>query len=186
MISLQAQYNLIVEGRGNIFNFKQDAMKRVPTLVNHFNSYEDIVTILVNKSIISEGITDQKEQIKIIHDADRVNPYELEKGVKYEMKSPTETWKMAGAGKFDISEEDYLKAKLAAIKNINKDPLFYTRLLSGQKLIPNDKRTDMMKEVSPTNLIDKENGFNAPKKTTKKKEKAENQETLLFRINALQ
>ena len=172
MKSLQEQYNLIKKGKGDIFNFKRNAIMTLPKLVNNHNSYEDIVNILANKSIIlKEAITDQTEQEKIIFDADRINSYELEKGISFEMKQPVEVWKMAGAGKFDISEEDYLKAKKEAIKNIQSDPLYYTRMLTGQKKIDDSKRTDIMRIVDDKNLIDKNNGLKTiPKAKQPKKE----------------
>jgi hypothetical protein len=171
MKSLQEQYNLIKEGKGDIFNFKRNAIMILPKLVNNHNSYEDIVKILSNKSIIKEAITDQKEQEKIIFDADRINSYELEKGISFEMKQPVEVWKMAGSGKFDISEEDYLKAKKEAIKNIQTDPLYYTRMLTGQKKVDNSKRTDIMRLVDDKSLVDKNNGLKPiPKAKQPKKE----------------
>jgi hypothetical protein len=148
MKTLQDKYNLIVEGKGDIANFKREAVNAFPHFVNGQNSYDDIVAILKQKNIIKEAITDQNEQDKIIYDADRVNPYELEKGIAYEMKEPTETWKMDGAGKFTISVEDYLKAKKEAIKNIQKNPLYYTRLITGEKMVSPEKRADTMKPLN--------------------------------------
>lgn len=148
MKTLQDKYNLIVEGKGDVTNFKREAVNAFPHFVNGQNSYEDIVAILKQKNIIKEAITDQKEQNKIIYDADRINPYELEKGIAYEIKAPAEVWKMDGAGKFTVSEEDYLKAKKAAIKNIQKDPLYYTRLITGEKMVKLEKRADTMKPLN--------------------------------------
>jgi hypothetical protein len=157
MKTLQDKYNLIIEGKGDKANFKREAINAFPHFVNGQNSFDDVVSILKQKNIIKEAITDQKEQDKIIFDADRVNPYELEKGIEYEMKEPTETWKMDGAGKFTISVEDYLKAKKTAIKNIQKDPIYYTRMITGEKMVAPDKRPDTMKYVDGDKLVD---GFN--------------------------
>jgi hypothetical protein len=157
MKTLQDKYNLILEGKGDINNFKREAINSFPHFVTGQNSFEDIVSILKQKNILKEAITDQKEQDKIIYDADRVNPYELEKGISYEMKEPTETWKMDGAGKFTISVEDYLKAKKKAIENIQKDPIYYTRMIAGEKMVKPEKRADTMKPVDGDKLVD---GFN--------------------------
>ena len=148
MKTLQDKYNLIVEGQGDKANFKREAINAFPHFVNGQNSFDDVVAILKQKNIIKEAITDQKEQAKIIYDADRVNFYELEKGIAYEIKAPAEVWKMDGAGKFTVSEEDYLKAKKAAIKNIQKDPMYYTRLITGEKMVKPEKRADTMKPLN--------------------------------------
>ena len=66
---------------------------------------------------------------------------------------------MDGAGKFTVSEEDYLKAKKAAIKNIQKDPMYYTRLITGEKMVKPEKRADTMKALNKKgdNTVDKLN-----------------------------
>lgn len=159
MKTLQDKYNLIVEGAGDKVNFKREAINAFPHFVNGQNSYDDVVTILKQKNIIKEAITDQNEQDKIIYDADRVNPYELEKGIAYEMKEPTETWKMDGAGKFTISVEDYLKAKKKSIENLQKNPMYYTHLITGEKMVKPEKRADTMKALNKKgdNTVDKLN-----------------------------
>ena len=183
MKSLQSQYDLIIEGKGNIFNFKRNAIMALPKLISSFNSYEDVVKILSNKNIIQEAIVDQKEQEKIIYDADRINSYELEKGISHEMKQPVEVWKMAGAGKFDISEEDYLKAKKKAIENIQKDPLYYTRLLTGEKRQPENKRGDIMRVVDNKNMVDKINAMKSPPKPKKEKAPKKAKSTVVIKEN---
>jgi hypothetical protein len=65
MKTLQDKYNLIVEGKGDIANFKREAVNAFPHFVNGQNSYDDIVAILKQKNIIKEAITDQNEQDKI-------------------------------------------------------------------------------------------------------------------------
>ena len=149
MITLQDKYNLILEGNGDIANFKREAINTFPQFVNGQNSYDDVVAILKQKNIIKEAITDQKEQDQIISDADRVNPYELEKGIKVELKVPA----------IEATEEDYLKAKKAAIANIAKDPMFYSQLESGEKAVKFEKRPDTMKALNKKgdNVSDKLN-----------------------------
>ena len=159
MKTLQDKYNLIVEGNGDVANFKREAINAFPHFVNGQNSYDDVVAILKQKNIIKEAITDQKEQAKIIYDADRVNFYELEKGIAYELKAPSEVWKMDGAGKFTVTEEDYLKAKKKSIENLQKDPMYYTRLITGEKMVKPEKRSDIMVALNKKgdNTVDKLN-----------------------------
>ena len=54
MKTLQDKYNLIVEGKGDIANFKREAVNAFPHFVNGQNSYDDIVAILKQKNIIKE------------------------------------------------------------------------------------------------------------------------------------
>ena len=53
---LQEQYNLIKEGKGNKQHFMKLAHYNFPELVTPVLSYNDTITVLKNKSILSEGI----------------------------------------------------------------------------------------------------------------------------------
>jgi hypothetical protein len=53
---LQEQYNLIKEGKGNKQHFMKLARYNFPELVTPVLSYNDTITVLKNKSILSEGI----------------------------------------------------------------------------------------------------------------------------------
>ena len=62
---------------------------------------------------------------------DQVNPYELKKGTDYEMgyaTKPAPSW--AEMTLMDIAG-DVAKAQAKALKNLNKDPMYYTRLLAN-------------------------------------------------------
>jgi hypothetical protein len=54
--TLQAQYNLIKEGKGNKAYFLKSAFRLFPDMLSPVNTFEDTVTILKNRSILSEGI----------------------------------------------------------------------------------------------------------------------------------
>ncbi len=54
--TLQEQYNLIKEGKGNKQQFFKSARHIFPDLVTPVNTFEDAVVILKNRGIISEGI----------------------------------------------------------------------------------------------------------------------------------
>ena len=72
MRSLQSQYDLIVEGKGDKPNFKRNAIIALPKLISNFNSFEDVVTILSSKSIIKEAITDPKEASSMTRKQERL------------------------------------------------------------------------------------------------------------------
>jgi hypothetical protein len=54
--TLQEQYNLIKEGKGNKAHFLKSAFRLFPDMLSPVNTFEDTVAILKNRSIISEGI----------------------------------------------------------------------------------------------------------------------------------
>ena len=54
--TLQEQYNLIQEGKGNKQQFFKSVRQLFPNLVTPINTYEDTVRILKNRGIIAEGI----------------------------------------------------------------------------------------------------------------------------------
>lgn len=54
--TLQEQYNLIQEGKGNKQHFFKSVRQLFPNLVTPINTYEDTVRILKNRGIIAEGI----------------------------------------------------------------------------------------------------------------------------------
>jgi hypothetical protein len=56
MKTLQTQYNLIKEGKGDKAYFMKLARYNFPDLVTPVLSYKDTITVLKNKSILSEGI----------------------------------------------------------------------------------------------------------------------------------
>ena len=53
--TLQSQYNLIKEGKGNKAVFLKSAYRLFPDMLSPVNTFEDTVKILKNRSIISEG-----------------------------------------------------------------------------------------------------------------------------------
>lgn len=54
--TLQTQYNLIKEGKGNKAAFLKSAYRLFPDMLSPVNTFEDTVKILKNRSIISEGV----------------------------------------------------------------------------------------------------------------------------------
>lgn len=54
--TLQEQYNLIQEGKGNKQHFFKSVRQLFPNLVTPVNTFEDTVRILKNRGIITEGI----------------------------------------------------------------------------------------------------------------------------------
>ena len=54
--TLQEQYDLIKEGKGNKAHFLKTALRQFPNMLSPVNTFEDTVSILKNRSIISENL----------------------------------------------------------------------------------------------------------------------------------
>jgi len=121
--TLQTQYNLIKEGKGNKAQFFKSAVRLFPDLITPVNTFEDTVRILKNRGIISEGIggvvtTGKKQDWHAIFNENMTNLKE-EKEAKAEEKETTkEVTDMATRG------YDYKDAK-------NYDNVFGEEFLKG-------------------------------------------------------
>jgi len=99
MKTLQQQYNLIKEGKGDKNFFMRQALRQFPEWITVNNTFEQTASILKGKSIISEGVggvvsTGRKDWFKI-----------FEAEVKAEMKeTDKEVVDMETAG-FDYKDE---------------------------------------------------------------------------------
>jgi hypothetical protein len=115
MKTLQTQYNLIKEGKGNKQHFMKLAHQYFPDLVTPVLSYNDTVTVLKNKSILSEGIggvvtTGKKQDWHKIF-KERINEYGEDSGgqdMTSGMYNRSSTKKDQGNKDFiDKGKEDY-------------------------------------------------------------------------------
>ena len=148
--TLQEQYNLLKEGKGNKNIFMKSVRRLFPNLVSNTTPYDSAVTILKHKQIISEGIggvatggtnpfinwkeflaeeakAEEKKPTKEVTDMEtRDFDYKDEKnidnlyGEAFLQGYYTEMKDPANEGK-DVTE---LKEIVA--KNLAKDPLYYT------------------------------------------------------------
>jgi hypothetical protein len=107
--TLQSQYNLIKEGKGNKAYFLKSAYRLFPDMLSPVNTFEDTVKILKNRSIISEGIggvvTSGKKQDWHAIFNDNMATLKEEKEAKAEEKETTkEVTDMATRG-YDYKDE---------------------------------------------------------------------------------
>ena len=140
--TLQEQYNLLSEGRGNKNAFMKSALRQFPNLFNNFTNYDTAVTVLKQKHIISEAVGGVA--------TGNTNPFInwekfLAEEAKAEEKKPTkEVTDMETAG-FDYKDE----------KNI--DNLYGEAFLQGFYTEMEDpknegKSVDELKEIVAKNL----------------------------------
>ena len=107
--TLQEQYNLIKEGKGNKEHFFKSARHIFPDLITPVNSFSDAVTILKNRGVISEGIgglvtTGKKQDWHAIFN-ENITALKEEKEAKAEEKETTkEVTDMATRG-YDYKDE---------------------------------------------------------------------------------
>ena len=94
--------------------------------ITPMNDFKDTVTILKNKGIISEKqtkLSTGKQDVEIISKTiDMVNPYEYSKGMDIELGVENEA-----VGNVDITEEDIKKAQKKVLKNLTKEPNYYSK-----------------------------------------------------------
>lgn len=150
MKTLQQQYNLIKEGKGDKIQFLKQAKSLFPQYFNQYTDFDTATRVLKSKQIISEGISDKNiskgfdikewkklnEEAKAVEkeiskeaadanknafqpsdtkNADNVNFNEIMKGFYAELKDEKNAKKTG----------DEIKAMV--VKNLAKDPLYYTK-----------------------------------------------------------
>ena len=109
-----------------LYEVRRDA--RLPWITSH-NSLKDTITILKNKGMISEKQTKEstgKQEVEIIAKTiDMVNPYEYSKGMDFELDLVYDA-----VGNADLTEDEVLKAQKKVLKNLTKNPSYYTEKMS--------------------------------------------------------
>lgn len=178
-MSIQELFNKTISGDISKEKFLYEVRRdvRLNKLITNTMNFNDCVSVLKNKSIISEKFEDTSEKfdflgtIKLLSestkspktsptDSDYVHHGEFTKGWKIELEKT----------------DDIDKAKAKAIKNLEKDPMYYTRQEMEDFVKTKKKRTDLPIEVRKDNFKDKDNetkkvkGVAVPKKDPIKKD----------------
>jgi hypothetical protein len=103
-------------------------------MISSNNSFDDVVKILKNKSIISEKahkeakLATGKQEVDIISKTiDMVNPYEYSRGMDYELDIMD-----VPATSGDLSEDNVLKAQKKVLANLTKNPQYYCDKINGK------------------------------------------------------
>jgi hypothetical protein len=130
MKTLQEKYNAIQNNTFSKAQFKRDAIMECGHLVTHYNGYDDIVNILINRGVITEAKKDEPKY-STASAADHIAPDVLDTGIKFECDKKH--------GTLDVSKEEYAKCRETAIKNLSKDVLYYVKQDSEQLETPGDQ-----------------------------------------------
>lgn len=167
MKNIQAQYTDLLEGKMSKTNFLRNVRMQFPNYVSPITSFDDSIKILKGKRILSEVQSTQEDKKPIgvyghnpnaevvkYPNFDTVNYTQLMKGMKFELAKMDE-----------ITDENLVKAKEIALKNLSKDPMAYRELMIvNQKAITKMDDDLNMKQVKKDNLVDKANGLKVVKK----------------------
>jgi hypothetical protein len=118
-------------------------------MISSSNSFDDVVKILKNKSIISEKahkeakLATGKQEVDIIAKTiDMVNPYEYSRGMDYELDIMD-----VPATSGDLSEDNVLKAQKKVLANLTKNPQFYFDKINGKGEVSEDWVEATKKEI---------------------------------------
>jgi hypothetical protein len=118
-------------------------------MISPSNSFDDVVKILKNKSIISEKahkeakLATGKQEVDIIAKTiDMVNPYEYSRGMDYELDIMD-----IPATSGDLSEDNVLKAQKKVLANLTKNPQFYFDKINGKGEVSEDWVEATKKEI---------------------------------------
>jgi hypothetical protein len=118
-------------------------------MISPSNSFDDVVKILKNKSIISEKahkeakLATGKQEVDIIAKTiDMVNPYEYTRGMNYELEILD-----IPASEGDLSEDNVLKAQKKVLANLTKNPQYYCDKIHGKGEVSEDWVEATKKEI---------------------------------------
>lgn len=135
--TLQDQYNLIKEGKGNKFNFINQVRRMFPNFITPSTSYNDAVTILKQKQIITEMSSEVKPQeqidwIKVFEEKTKSpldNQYDYKDNKSFNNEDFQQFLKGYYAEIKDPANDDKTSDQIKDIvlKNLAKDPMFYTK-----------------------------------------------------------
>lgn len=124
-MTIQEIYNKHLRGEinNNKFIYLARRDQNLSQFINNLTSYKDTISILKNRGIITETI----KKLNTLT-LDTANPYELKKGLDKELDL---CYKASPAK--PISQEEIIKAQNKVLKNLAKDPNYYTKQLAGVK-----------------------------------------------------
>jgi len=131
-MTIQNLYTQYLEGKITQQKFLYEARRdQNLTMISSTNSFDDVVKILKNKSIISEKAYKEstgKQEVEVIAKTiDMVNPYEYTRGMNYELDLT-----YTPAGDAEISPEDIAKAQKKVLTNLTKNPQYYCDKMYGK------------------------------------------------------
>ena len=150
-MTTQDLYTKVVKGEITEQSFLYEVRRDINLpFITPMNNFKDTVQILKNKGMISEKQTKEstgKQEVEIISKTiDMVNPYEYSRGMDIELGVENEA-----VGNSEITEDDIKKAQKKVLKNLTKNPSYYS-----QKRVASMGDSEYEVEVNAKSIADLE------------------------------
>ena len=142
------KYHAVLEGKLSEAEFIRQMRQAYPQYITQWNGYNDSVSILKQKQLIFEK-KETKKDIDVLADQFPLNV--IERGIDAELEAKG----IDSTG--NVSKEDYMKARVKVIANLQKDANHYINLVAGESAKV-DKH-DQMVEPKKGNEVDVHNGL---------------------------
>jgi hypothetical protein len=148
-MTIQDLYTQYLDGKVTKQKFLYEARRdQNLTMISSSNSFDDVIKILKNKSIISEKAHKEakqsagKQDVEIIAKTiDMVNPYEYARGMNYELEIVD-----VPATSGNLDEDNVLKVQKKVLANLTKNPSYYTEKLYGRVKFDGDETVEINKK----------------------------------------
>jgi hypothetical protein len=142
------KYHAVLEGKLSEAEFIRQMRQAYPQYITQWNGYNDSVSILKQKQLIFEK-KEVKKDIDVLADQFPLNV--IERGIDAELEAKG----IDSTG--NVSKEDYMKARVKVIANLQKDQNHYINLLAGES--SKVDKHDQMVEPKKGNEVDVHNGL---------------------------
>jgi len=143
------KYHAVLEGKLQEAEFVRQMRQAYPQFITQWNGYKDSISILKQKNLIFEKKEATVKDIDVIADQFPLNT--IERGIDMELEAKG----IDSTG--NVSKEDYMKARVKVIANLQKDANHYINLIAGESAKV-DKH-DKMVEPKKGNEVDVHNGL---------------------------
>ena len=150
MRTIQEKYNAIQEGNFSKSQFVKDAKRELSQFLSPFNGYEDTVTILKNKGVLTEA---KKEKATDYEPTPAGLPAEaISRGIDYELEAIG-----VNTGVEMPTQQQLDKVTKKVHKNLAKNMNYYLDLIAGES--KNVDKHDKPVEATKKNTVDTFNGM---------------------------
>lgn len=136
-MNLQNKFEQYKAGELSAYNMLREARMAYPSLVTAHNNINDAIAILKTHGLVSEEYEAPKAPTSL--DV-------FESGIRFELAE-------MGCSVFDCTEEQYMKAREVAAKNLEGDSAYYVNKVAEVK----EDDADQMKPATSQNMVDDAN-----------------------------
>lgn len=168
-MTTQVLYNKVKSNEISEQKFLMEVKKddKFTNLFHVSNTFEDVVNILKNKGIITEGEDIKIEKFDLNSAIQKMNEGQKLKGGKGDKLTPDQVnyYEFQKGWRHELEHTDDIdKAKEIALDHLSEDPIYYTRLDMIELKANKKKRTDLPLEVKKDQMKDPDNQMEKVKK----------------------